>query len=155
MLTEEKNIKNVKCDGDDLFIKVDGIVYATIHAVPKNKSSECYVVHNDCYHVLKNKYGKITFNDLNDSKIVGLFKKYHGQFFYSCLAYLEDPSLLESPLKNKNTMEKLLNMLKNCCPKMLNNMLKNIKPLKKDRPSPSESATLFNVGTKKMMEIFG
>ena len=140
MLTEKKNIKNVISAGE-VFIEHDGTKYETL--IDSNKPV-CYVIHNDCYHVLKNKYGKITHNDLKDITFSNLFNKYQGQFSYSSLAYLDDPSLLESPLKNKNNMKNLLNMLKNIKP-----LKKDIKPLKKDRPSPSESATLFNVGTKK------
>ena len=49
---------------------------------------------------------------------------------------------LMDPLKNKRNETRILNIWKKLAKK-------SSKKLKKDRPSPSESATLFKVGTKK------
>jgi len=121
LLTENKNIKNIKIDFQDVIH--DGIVYS---------SENSHIVHCDCFRILKSKYDKITYNDLtraiNKPKI---FVKYQGQFFYNSLAYLDNLDLLTSPLKN-DMQDKILKI-----------------KFKITRPSPTESATLFNIGTKK------
>ena len=67
-------------------------------------------------------------------------KKYQGQYFYTGSAYLKNPEMLESPLKNKKNKKRILK---------IKLPIRKAKKLKKNRPSPSESATLFSVGTEK------
>ena len=151
LITIDKIIKNVKSSF--------GEVYTTVNNIKYNTYSEelAYLVHNDCYKLIIDKFGKITFNDI-DPKICsiansGIIKKYQGQFFYSSLAFLDNPDFLESPLKNninKNRILKLKLPIKKIFIKNSKNSKKskNSKNSKK-RQSPSESATLFKVGTKK------
>jgi len=147
LFTEKKKIKDVISAGDPYIELDDGTKYEPTE-FDNNGKQICYLVHNDCYKVLKSKYSKITFNDFLDIKSSSLLDDYQGQYFYSSLAYLVNPSLLESPLKNKNNKD---NILKNNKDNILKNNLiinKNIKQIKKNRPSPSKSATLFDNGTK-------
>ena len=106
-------------------------------------------LHDDCYRFSKK---KLKFDDFINKKgdnmggfdIKGLdynpIKKYWKQMFDTeTLLKNKNSYLLESPLKSK---------------KNANRITKNIKKLlktttKKLRPSPSESATKFPVGTKK------
>ena len=140
LFTDKKKIKDVISAGEPFIELDDGVKYES-KDFKTDGDKWGYVIHNDCCKVLKSKYGEITFNDLLDVKISSLLEGYQGQYFYSSLAYLENPSLLESPLKNKNNRDNILKI------KLIIN--KNIKQLKKDRPSPSESATLFDNGTKR------
>jgi hypothetical protein len=160
ILTENGIIKNVED------------AYPTIHAngkryyfeKPKNKSDLDfldgwgYLFHNDCYKLLQNTYGNFSINDIKDDLVDVLLNKYPAndhisiyqeQEFRTNLAYFEDPYLLESPLINKKNRERILKFkifkIKN---ESKNNYKKILK--KKDRPSPSESATLFDIGTKKI-----
>lgn len=131
---------------------------------PKNKNdlthysdSWGYLFHNDCYKLLKNTYGNFSISDINDD-VIDIYKyqypggnyisQYQDQEFNTNLAYFENPYLLESPLINKKNRERILKL------KILKIKTKSKnspkEALKKERPSPSESATLFNIGTKKI-----
>ena len=106
-----------------------------------------YIVHKDCYQVAKEKYGNFTIENIRLAKInYGKIKKYQQQevpfmkFFSDGNEYM-----LESPLKNDENKTRILK---------LKHPITNVSSKKKsisqkDRPSPSESATLFKVGTKK------
>ena len=126
-------------------------------------------IHNDCYKLLKSKIGEFNiFNfyrkikkiyyfrmdPFNNDKINKTVMKCQKQlyswfnYFYNNIEYV-----LESPLnnsKNKNRILKIKNIysLKNNKLESYNNKNINNKK-KKDRPSPSESATKFKLGTKK------
>lgn len=104
--------------------------------------TDSYIIHCDCYKILKEKYGKITYEMISKGKSTGntnINHKYQNQFHDYVKAYMDDPWTLESPLKNSKTL-KVVNSFK--LPR-----LKTV--IKKDRPSPSESATSFPVGTKR------
>lgn len=153
ILTENGIIKNV----EDAYpiIDVNGKHY--FFQKPKNKSDLDfldgwgYLFHNDCYKLLQNTYGNFSINDIKDDVVDVLLNKYPAndhiikyqeQEFLTNLAYFEDPYLLESPLINKKNRERLLKF------KIFKIKTKNNS--KKERPSPSESATLFDIGTKKI-----
>lgn len=137
MIAKDKIIKNVSSSCGEHYTVIDGVNYDY-----SGLGELGHLAHNDCYKLLSTKYGKFKFNDINmliySRSYYGLISKYQGQFFYSSLAFLENPYLLESPLKNKINKERILKLV-----------LPINKKSDKIRPSPSESATLFNVGTKK------
>ena len=142
-------IKKVISSGE-YFVEKDN---SKIEVDPNFTDDWGYIMHCDCYKLLESKYGKFTFNDIDEKKYnyknypnlfninYGIIKKYQEQEFNNNLAYVENPYLLESPLKNNSNKERILNL------KLP--IIKHIKESKKDRPSPSESATLFNIGFKK------
>ena len=159
ILTENGIIKNV----EDAYptIHVNGKRY--YFQKPKNKSDLDfldgwgYLFHNDCYKLLQNTYGNFSINDIKDDAVDVLLNKYPAndhisiyqeQEFRTNLAYFEDPYLLESPLINKKNRERVLQFkIFKIKTESKNNSKKTSK---KDRPSPSESATLFDIGTKKI-----
>ena len=157
ILTENGIIKNV----EDAYPIIEVKSKRYYFQKPKNKSDLDflngwgYLFHNDCYKLLQNTYGNFSINDIKDDVVDVLFNKYPAndhiiiyqeQEFLTNLAYLEYPYLLESPLINKKNRERILKF------KIFKIKIKNNskKTSKKDRPSPSESATLFNIGTKKI-----
>lgn len=147
---------NMQSHGE-MYVSCDGDEYSTPYFHKDSNNKYGHIMHKDCYKLLQKKYGKFEFNDVKlkekytnypESINYGLIKKYHGQFFYQTLAYLEHPDVLESPLKNtknKKRIEKIKIPIK-----ILNTKDKKSKNLKKNRPSPSDSATLFKVGTIKI-----
>jgi len=163
ILTENGVINNVKDAAPD--IEVDGKIYSKYKPGKGDYNLNKkwgYLFHNDCYKLYEDTYGKINMNDIDHDKMGGLISynllpdkeinKYQGQYFYTNLAYLEKPYLLESPLVNLENRERILKVKF----PTLSNSLKiesktNSKKMsKKERPSPSESATLFKIGTKKI-----
>jgi len=140
MITEEKIIKDVESSCGEQFTEIDGEKY---HFIGQDKMG--HLAHRDCYKLLSTKYGKFKFNDINMSIYhtnYGLISKYQGQYFYSSLAFFENQYLLESPLENDINKTRILKLN---LPINKNSEKKSTKI----RPSPSESATLFKVGTKK------
>jgi len=148
LITKKRIIKKVISSGE-YFVEKDN---SKIEVDPNFTDDWGYIMHCDCYKLLESKYGKFTFNDIDEKKYIknypnlfninyGIIKKYQEQEFNNNLAYVENPYLLESPLKNNSNKERILNL------KLP--IIKHIKESKKDRPSPSESATLFNIGFKK------
>ena len=147
ILTENGIIENVK----DAYPIIDVNSKRYYYQKPKNKSDLeyldgwGYLFHNDCYKLLQNTYGNFSINDIKDDikyPANDHIIKYQEQEFRNNLAYFEDPYLLESPLINKKNRERILKF------KIFKTKSKNNS--KKKRPSPSESATLFNIGTKKI-----
>jgi len=144
LLTKKHIIKNIISIGEP-YVEKDN---STIEVMDDDWG---YIMHCDCYKLLESKYGKFTFNDINDKKYkkylslfdinYGIIKKYQDQFFNNNFAYLENQYLLESPLKNNKNKERILNL------KLP--ITKHHIELKKNRPSPNESATLFNIGFEK------
>ena len=106
LLTKNGIIKNVKSNGE-MYVEKNHIIYDV------NIDNLNYLVHNDCYKLLETKYGKFTYYNI-DEKIFkinyGIIKKYQIQYFDSAMAYLENPYLLESPLKNNKNKERILNL---------------------------------------------
>lgn len=142
MITENKIIKKVKSSYGEAHTVINGEVYDPPGLYGNIMG---HLAHSDCYKLLSTKYGKFTFNDIKKSIYntnYGIINKYHGQFFYSPLAFLENPYLLESPLKNNINKNRILKL-------KLSINKKSDKKITIERPSPSESATLFKVGTKK------
>jgi hypothetical protein len=141
MITEEKIIKDVESSGGEHYTEIDGEKYDFT-----GLGKMGHLAHRDCYKLLSTKYGKFKFNDINMSIYYntnyGLINKYQGQFFYSSLAFFENQYLLESPLENDINKTRILKLN---LPINKNSEKKSTKI----RPSPSESATLFKVGTKK------
>lgn len=136
--------------------------YGGVFEIQKNKYNVCpcnfhdknndgygIVCHQDCYKLIQINYKyDLKFHDV--SKLLGKYEsilknkskykpmdKYNMQFFDYEAAYLKNPWLLESPLKNNNNKTRILNIWKSLIPKFKKNKL---------RPSPTESATLFEVG---------
>lgn len=174
-----------------------------------NDDDDEYLLHNDCYKLIKSEIGNFNFYNLSKllkKKNMKIMKKYMRQeipwlyFFYN-----QDDYLLESPLKNKKNKDRILDLnhgfkkdfinldkLKeyykwkskdikkypmisiykykqnssqpyteeqpnkmDIIPSLLklvenkDNTKTSKKSIKKDRPSPSESATKFKEGTKK------
>ena len=164
----EKSIiipKNHKWQNDLMLLTPDGIKnnvkscgeqYTTVYGEKKTYTvypynnryidiNSGYLMHKDCYKLLIPKFGKFTFDNIDHKKLdyqnVGgkIINRYQGQFFYSSLAFIDDPYLLESPLKNIFNKKRIL--------KLKFPIIKN-KP-KKYRPSPNKSATEFTEGVKK------
>jgi len=104
-----------------------------------------FLMYTACYNMMSKIYGKpVKFEDLINRQVnYGIMEKYQGQFFYHNLAYLERPEILENPTKNKTNYNRILKI------KLPIRKLVKKKSPKKKRPSPSMSATLYNVGTKK------
>ncbi|ARF10187.1 hypothetical protein Hokovirus_1_66 [Hokovirus HKV1] len=115
----------------------------------KDNNGYGFACHQDCYKLIQINYKHdIKFHDV--SKLLGTYEsllktrskykpmdKYNEQFFNYETAYLKDPWLLESPFKNNNNKTRILNIWKSLIPKFKKNKL---------RPSPTQSATLFEVG---------
>ena len=110
---------------------------------------------------LTDKKGKIIKNYFNKKPIIkqnieqnisnldyGIIKKYKGAYnsFCSYLCYENDRYLLEDPLKNKQNAKRILDLK---LPFTNVSTFVKKKTLKKIRPSPSESATLFQVNDQK------
>lgn len=123
IILPDKVIKNVTSSHGEYYTVIDNIAYGP---------NEGYLVHNDCYKLL----GRPKFNNI-DKKIYkikyNIINKYQAQFFYSPLAFIENSYLLESPLKNIMNKKRIMNLK---LPIII-------------RPSPTKSATLYDVGTKK------
>lgn len=100
------------------------------------------IVHDDCIKALKVK----NFNSLSNQVIRYGFLNSHEYRFQDVmwLRYFEKnvEYVLESPLKNKKNKDRIISLKHNF-------VMKDIKKLKTDRPSPAESATLFKEGTTK------
>jgi len=174
-----------------------------------NDDDDEYLLHNDCYKLIKSEIGNFNFYNLSKllkKKNMKIMKKYMRQeipwlyFFYN-----QDDYLLESPLKNKKNKDRILDLNHGFKKDFINldklkeyykwkskdikkypmisiykykqnssqpyteeqpnkmdiipSLLKLVenkdntktfkKSIKKDRPSPSESATKFKEGTKK------
>ena len=139
-----------------------------------NYSERALVCHRSCYKLLSDKLKyKLNISDiegkLNDMSMLksygNIVDKYtnHQEFPWTWMILNEDPfnrferllnenrklkvssnvDFLMDPLKNKKNETRILNVWK----KLAKKSSKKVE--KKDRPSPSESATLFKVGTKK------
>lgn len=147
------NGKNISIYNSDYW---DGYVYDKMNnkyqanlsndSIP-NKSDNTVdgiVVHTDCMKTLKIK----NINSLPNKTVNYGFlnnRTYKTQEVPWLVYFLNDVDyVLESPLKNKKNKDRILSLKHN-------NLIKNgsIKKLKSDRPSPSESATLFKEGTKR------
>ena len=150
IITPKKIVKGVKSFGDS-FVEKNNIKYYTPST--NNQDNEGYLMHIDCYNVLKKKYGDFKYNDIKLDNYYdlpkinyGSIKKYQEQWFYQNLAFSEKPELLESPLKNKKNKDRILKI------KSFIKISKDKSISKKEnlnRPSPKESATLFKENTKK------
>lgn len=144
---KDKIYKDVPSSQGEYYIEINGVKFE-----PGEYSNDSYLMHHDCYYMMRNKYGDITYDIMkNSTKInTGALSKigeYHGQFFYSDMAYIEYPYLLESPLKNKKNFTRINKIkLMNKKPNKIKLMNKKLPKL---RPSPSQSATQFNLGTIK------
>ena len=152
IITPSKIIKGVKSKGD-LFVEKNNTKYQTPKFKEQSKGNYGYLMHHDCYKILKEKYGNFKFNDIKLDNYYdlpkinyGSIKKYQEQWFYQNLAFSEKPELLESPLKNKKNKNRILKI------KSFIKKSKDKSKTKKEnlnRPSPKESATLFKENTKK------
>ena len=117
----------------------------------KFKSKKTILEKSKCndFNKINKYYSNIISNGINAQFFEWL------KFFYC----KEDSFILESPLKNKKKKERMLNYNIINFNKKIKNPSKKTpikKPIKKtsskdksNRPSPSQSATLFKVGTKK------
>ena len=129
--------------------------------VPFNKKHpHIYCMHKSCHDLLKKNNYDVNFEaiDVDFLKIISSYRynsfdmsygditKYQGQFFYTPLAYLEKPYLLLDPMKNNENASRILKLK---FPLNKLNGTTNKKNILKIRPSLSESATLFAIGTKK------
>lgn len=127
--------------------------------IPVNKNDpHIYCMHKKCYNLLKKNNYNINFESIDDffSKKefdipynafeinYGDITNYQGQMFYSPLAYLDKPYILLNPMKNKKNASRILR-LKYPFKKNKN----TTKKFNVNRKGPSESATLFAIGTKK------
>lgn len=125
----------IRDNWDGEFLNKNKEYYVGYNVKPK-KESDGIIIHNDCYKLLSNKYGKFKYSSIKfgQEKV----NNYNTQD-YSWLMYFinKDEYLLESPLKNNKHKQLILKKKF------------NIDITKKLRPSPSESATIFKVGTKK------
>ena len=149
ILTPTRIVKNLKSEGYGYVESNDtGEHY---YSSVGEEGNYGHIMHQDCYDLLVKKYGKFTYDDIildeayygiPESIDYGKIKKYQGQFFYQTSAYVEHPEMLESPLKNKKNKKRILKI------KFPINAKKSTKS-KTDRPRPTESATLFSVGTEK------
>jgi hypothetical protein len=122
MLTPTKIIKNIISNGEMFVVqkKSGECFYPPYFKNDKNdKNDYGHLMHTDCYNLLLTKYGKFDFHNivLSEKYVAcpetinyGKIKKYQGQFFYSSLAHLEYPELLESPLQNIENKKRILNI---------------------------------------------
>jgi len=149
ILTPTKIVKNLNSYGEMYVDGDDGEQYWTPYFKEDSSDNYGHIMHQDCYNLLAKKYGKFTFDNITlkekYSTLPNLINyeyinKYQYQHFDHTYAYLEHPEILESPLKNKKNKKRILK---------IKLPIRKAKKLKKDRPSPSESATLFSVGTEK------
>ena len=114
LLPNNKTIP-VTYDGD-FFIDKKGVEYSADEADSYYMKTGIFM-HKNCYQLMK-KYKEINFNEIK-SKInlnffinmdYGIIKKYQHQFFQQILAYLENPYLLENPLKNLKNKDRILSL---------------------------------------------
>lgn len=115
----------------------------------KDKEYNNIVVHQDCYKLMN----KIDYDTLinSDRKIDMQYQTQEPnwtKYFFN-----GDEHMLESPLKNKRNRDRVLKSFKKVPKKSSEHKSSQPKISKNNkrsnRPSPSESATLFNIGYKK------
>jgi len=189
IITPNGVFTNVSKHGTDWITDKYGNEYD--HGADGYNKATFHLMHLDCYKLFTHKYGKIHFDNIGIKKYspvlktidYGIVNKYQGQYFYTELAYLENPFVLESPLKNEKNKNRILQIKliigldssnkpskkpskkpsnkpskkssnkpskKSPSKKSPSKKSPTNKPSKKNpRPSPSQSATLFKVGTKK------
>lgn len=168
MMTPNKVVKNVKSSGEVYVTDKNGTEYYPYPYIYE-EDNYGYVMHVDCYKVASSKYGKFGFDDIKiNEKIAdgvpssinyGEIEKYQGQFFHHALAYIDNPEVLESPLKNDKNRKRILKIKlpirKKKSGKASSRKKKSKEGSRKssrvkgDRPSPSQSATKYKIGTNK------
>lgn len=138
LITKNNKIykKNIISSGE-IFIKINNLIFN-----PSEYDNDSYLLHKDCYKIIKDRYGDITYDMLNKVDINDIITNYQGQFFYSTLAYIDNPYLLESPLKNNKNYKRIKNI------KLNKNIQEKISKSTKTRSRPSESATKYKIGKK-------
>jgi len=106
----------------------------------KNFWGDGYLLHKDCYNLMKGKHGSFNINNIYLDKInYGYIERYMEQFIPWVSYFMNDDEyLLESPLKNKKNKSRILK---------IKHPIQKISI--KDRPSPSESAKTFPIGKTK------
>ena len=167
------DITNVEDNSHRLvFFDDNGNEYDPYWVNDKTYKQKPYIMHKSCYQLLKKngydmsynhfldvdnpeklkikKKGSKDFNEnieLNKFNIdYGVVNKYIGEYknMINYVAYIYDKYLLENPLKNKINATRILE-LKFPLKKIQTNEVKEIK-----RKGPSDSATIFDVGTTKI-----
>lgn len=189
-ILHNKNINVYLEDTGDYYEIYDeyGNDYSQLFYNSSEIENTIYIMHLNCYKLLRNNNYDISYNSLSDYNFnlnkgieyiydkkgknkkdsitkkplirkninnnkfnidYGIIDKYRSSYstFASYICYSLDRYLLEDPLKNKENSNRIL---------QLNLPFRKIlaipkkKSLKKNRPSPSESATLFEAGYQQL-----